>query len=282
MKNNTENSIVYNKLQRQKYYQENKEKIKKKSNARYKIVKDILKEKRKIKRENDRIENPDKYKIPTKEEIKKKRNDYKVNWARIKRETMSEEEKQIKLLKKETMSEEQKQIKRGYANKHYKKNKDIIRSHSKLRRNNRTEEQKQIIKEKNKLYRIKNKDIIREKKKLKKKNNPLFKMAACLRNRMYHAIIKGSGFKIGLSQELLGCDWQTVKEWLESQFVDGMSWDNHGVDGWHIDHKIPCSFFDMTNEYEQKQCFHYTNLQPLWAKDNIIKADKIDFSDLFE
>jgi len=54
-----------------------------------------------------------------------------------------------------------------------------------------------------------------------------------------------------------------------------MSWDNHGFKGWHIDHIIPCSAFDLTKVEEQKKCFHYTNLQPLWAKDNLSKGDKL-------
>lgn len=162
-----------------------------------------------------------------------------------------------------------------------KKNKEKLNARKrKLRELN-----KDKIREYQKTYRENNKEALLEKRRLwhsKQEQSSNYMLSLRLKSRMRQAIIKGSGFKIGLSQELLGCDWQTVKEWLESQFVDGMSWDNHGVDGWHIDHKIPCSFFDMTNEYEQKQCFHYTNLQPLWAKDNIIKADKIDFSDLFE
>ena len=52
-----------------------------------------------------------------------------------------------------------------------------------------------------------------------------------------------------------------------------MSWDNQGE--WHIDHIIPCASFDLTNEEEQEKCFHYTNLQPLWAIDNMVKGCKI-------
>ena len=72
---------------------------------------------------------------------------------------------------------------------------------------------------------------------------------------------------------LLGCTIKKAKEHIESKFVEGMSWDNHGE--WHIDHIKPCSSFDLSTYEGQKMCFHYTNLQPLWAKDNMSKGAKI-------
>ena len=53
-----------------------------------------------------------------------------------------------------------------------------------------------------------------------------------------------------------------------------MSWDNHGYDGWHVDHIRPCASFDLTDEEQVRKCFHYTNLQPLWAKDNLRKGSE--------
>jgi len=58
------------------------------------------------------------------------------------------------------------------------------------------------------------------------------------------------------------------------QFKPGMTWDNYGYYGWHIDHKVPCSNFDLSKPEEQYKCFHYTNLQPLWAEENLIKGGK--------
>lgn len=72
---------------------------------------------------------------------------------------------------------------------------------------------------------------------------------------------------------LVGCNIEEFKKYLESMFVDGMDWGNYGL--WHIDHIIPCISFDLSNEQEQRKCFHYTNMQPLWAKDNLIKSSKI-------
>ena len=54
-----------------------------------------------------------------------------------------------------------------------------------------------------------------------------------------------------------------------------MSWYNYGVHGWHIDHVIPCSKFNLKNLDEQKKCFNYQNLQPLWAEENIKKSNKL-------
>jgi hypothetical protein len=67
---------------------------------------------------------------------------------------------------------------------------------------------------------------------------------------------------------------QLVKH-LEKQFKNGMTWENRGFNGWHIDHIIPISSFDLTDIEQQKICFHYSNLQPLWAKENILKSNKI-------
>ena len=74
---------------------------------------------------------------------------------------------------------------------------------------------------------------------------------------------------------LLGCSPDFFKRHLESKFTEGMSWENYGTKGWHIDHIKPCASFDLTIESEQIECFHFSNLQPLWWYDNIEKSDKI-------
>lgn len=74
--------------------------------------------------------------------------------------------------------------------------------------------------------------------------------------------------------ELLGCTSKQLKQYLESQFQEGMTWENYGYgdDKWYIDHIIPCASFDLSNLEQQKICFHYTNLQPLWQFDNLKKS----------
>ena len=74
--------------------------------------------------------------------------------------------------------------------------------------------------------------------------------------------------------KLVGCNISELKKHLQEQFKKGMTWNNYGVKGWHIDHKIPCCKFDMTKEINRRKCFNYKNLQPLWAKENLKKGIK--------
>ena len=78
------------------------------------------------------------------------------------------------------------------------------------------------------------------------------------------------------SADLLGCTIFEVREHLEGQFQPGMTWNNWSLRGWHIDHIIPLGSFDLTDPEQQRRAFHYTNLQPLWAADNIRKSNKIE------
>jgi hypothetical protein len=71
---------------------------------------------------------------------------------------------------------------------------------------------------------------------------------------------------------LLGCSVEVLKVHLAAQFLPGMTWENYG--DWHIDHIRPCASFDLTQPDQQRACFNYTNLQPLWAKDNLSKGAK--------
>jgi len=72
---------------------------------------------------------------------------------------------------------------------------------------------------------------------------------------------------------LVGCSYTELIIYIESQFKPGMCWENRKQ--WHLDHKVPCAKFDLTIIENQKRCFHYTNLQPLWASQNLSKAAKL-------
>jgi hypothetical protein len=113
--------------------------------------------------------------------------------------------------------------------------------------------------------------------KSKNDKNPHFIIARTTRRRIYDALKAQLTNKKCKSKELTGCSWQFLVEYLESKFLPNMSWNNYGLYGWHIDHINPCSSFSLVLEEEQRKCFHYTNLQPLWAKDNLQKSNKISF-----
>lgn len=106
----------------------------------------------------------------------------------------------------------------------------------------------------------------------RRRNEPQFNLANNLRRRLSHAL-KGN-FKSGSAVRDLGCSVESLKQHLEAQFRDGMSWENYGFNGWHIDHIKPLSSFDLANREEFLKACHYTNLQPLWKEENISKGDR--------
>lgn len=69
----------------------------------------------------------------------------------------------------------------------------------------------------------------------------------------------------------LGCTYATLRSYIETRFQKGMNWNNRGKNGWGPDHVIPCVCFDVTDDEQRRQCFHYTNLQPMWYRDNLTK-----------
>lgn len=108
----------------------------------------------------------------------------------------------------------------------------------------------------------------------KEKNDPVYVLVKNLRRRMLLAIKGQKGRKESTTFEYLGCSREEVVKYIESQFKPGMTWENHGIRGWHVDHIRPCCSFDLATEEGRRKCFHYTNLQPLWAKDNMGKGGR--------
>jgi len=109
----------------------------------------------------------------------------------------------------------------------------------------------------------------RKREKLKRKNNPVFKLSQNLRCRMRCAL-KGI-IKSDTTFNLVGCSSQFLKEYIESKFLPGMTWENYRMYGWHVDHIKPCCTFNLLDIEEQKKCFHYTNLRPLWSTTKIAR-----------
>jgi hypothetical protein len=106
----------------------------------------------------------------------------------------------------------------------------------------------------------------------------VYKMTRALRSRLTSAVkaYKQNGivFKKGKTLKMIGCSMEFFLVHMESQFKPGMSWDNHGLQSyktgkkWNIDHIKAIDKFDLTKIEEQNKCFHYSNLQPLWHKEN--------------
>ena len=100
--------------------------------------------------------------------------------------------------------------------------------------------------------------------------NPNFRLRIILGNRLNECLKKSKTNKNSNIIYLLGCTLEECKLHLEKQFLPEMNWENHGKI-WEIDHKIPCSLFDLTKEEKQKECFNFSNLQPLFKTTKIAK-----------
>lgn len=129
---------------------------------------------------------------------------------------------------------------------------------------------KDKIKARCKKYRINNKNKIREYFNNRYKIDSNYRLRGALTRRIWK-VLKGVN-KSKSTLELLGCTLKELWQHLESQFKFGMNKENYGK--WHVDHIRPCASFNLTDPLQQAKCFHYTNLQPLWAKDNLSKGAK--------
>ncbi len=158
-----------------------------------------------------------------------------------------------------------------YNKKYHIKNKEFInKKHKKYYQENKEKEslrakeyRKKNLKRQTELHTI----YTRE----RRQKDPSFRLLCNLRNRMCDTISKGQ--KSLSTMFLIGCEIDYLMFHIQEQFTSGMSWDNYG--DWHMDHIKPCSLFDLSKPSEQRKCFNYSNLQPLWAIDNLRKGSKI-------
>jgi hypothetical protein len=135
---------------------------------------------------------------------------------------------------------------------------------------------KEKIKESFRQWRMKNIEHVRQAANHRYATDLDYRMKAVLRARI-HAGIRGRALKSDSTMRLLGCSIEELKAHLKKMFVTGMSWDNYGE--WEIDHIMPCSSFNLELEDEQRRCFNFSNLQPLWSHDNRVKFTKIPAMD---
>lgn len=123
------------------------------------------------------------------------------------------------------------------------------------------------------IVRLRKQDI--EKKKTKYREDGRYRISHNLRSRISLLLKRADAKKSGSTYDLVGCSRDELATHLESLFKPGMTWENKGRKGWHIDHIIPCAAFDLSDYEQQKKCFHYTNLQPLWWYENLSKGAKL-------
>ena len=162
---------------------------------------------------------------------------------------------------KSIISERQK----GY----YEKHKEQRLNHSKeYYQKNKSQKQTYSLK-----YYEENKSKINTYRKFRKKTDPIYKLRVGMSIRLNHFLKTKNLRKNNTTFNIIGCTPEELKKYLESLFTENMTWDNHGLFGWHIDHKIPLS--SATTEDEIYKLCHYTNLQPLWSKDNLSKGKYI-------
>ena len=203
-----------------------------------------------------------KYKIDNKVSIRKynsnnkeKINEYHREYYLKNRDRFIKWSKEYRLFNKEKVKEQSRKDNKIYYHKHKEQERTRLRK-----------------------YNRENKDKIRQYKKAKYYNDPSYRVLQCLRARV-RGVLRGF-LKSQFTIELLGCTILELRYYLERHFMDGMNWENYGrgVGKWNVDHIIPCAIFDFTDSSEQKQCFHFSNLSPLWERGvggNLEKSDRI-------
>ena len=221
-------------------------------------------------------ESKKKYRAANKEKIRESKKKYRA----ANKEKIRERDKKYRAANKEKIRERDKK----YSKEYYKANKEKIRERDKKY----YKANKEKIREREKEYRAANKEKISERKKEyraraenKKRRNKKqrnryksdekYKLTKLLRRRFLRALKSQNTKKNTHVLQLTSCTMDFLRDYLSQQFEKGMTWDNQG--DWHIDHRKPCRSFDLTKEEEQRKCFHYTNLQPLWGSENIRKSD---------
>jgi hypothetical protein len=194
-----------------------------------------------------------KYKEQSKEYRKNNKEKTKVYYE-INREKIIKQKKEYYLKNKEVILE--------YHREYHQNNKENRKEYNKK---NKEKSKKQQQK-----YYLNNKERKNKYRRTKRKTDIQYKLASNLRRRLHYAL-KGN-YKVGSAVRDLGCSCSELKEYLEKQFQEGMTWDNWKFNGWHIDHIKPLSKFDLTNRQQFLEANNYTNLQPLWAEDNFKKG----------
>jgi hypothetical protein len=178
----------------------------------------------------------------------------------------------LKIAKKYRARPEVKVRMAKYIREYWKKNKKKIE----IKKKTYAEKNKEYLRKKKSEYGKKNKKKIRDKARIRVrtylKTRPQFKLKLYLRNRVREVLKEQKTIKSQSTFELIGCSPKQLRNHIQKLFKRNMNWNNYGK--WHVDHIVPCSKFDLTDVKQQRICFNYKNLQPLWARENIIKSNK--------
>lgn len=120
----------------------------------------------------------------------------------------------------------------------------------------------------------------KERTKARKATDPAYKMLITLRKRLSGCLKQAKANKVTNTLDLLGCSMAYFMKFMEKKFQPGMTWKNHGFgkDKWHVEHREPCDSFNMLDEMDQRWCFHYSNLQPMWQPENLRKSKKLNYT----
>lgn len=201
---------------------------------------------------------------------REKVNEYARKWKENNTESVRETQRKYRLKNKDKKSE--------YRKKYYQLHKEREKLKTRMyyqKVKNDPEFQKKNQERAERYYR-ENKEIIIKKQTVRtthrRRTDIKFRLTNTLRKRVWEALKNNRKSKT--TMKLVGCDIDYLMKHLEQQFKFGMSWQNYG--SWHVDHIKPCASFDLSLEEEQEKCFHYSNLQPLWAQENLRKGYKYE------
>lgn len=210
----------------------------------------------------------------TREEKLQYYKEYMREYNRNNREVVNENKRKSYYNNKETWKkyyEKNKEIIVQYRKEYYKNNIEIIKEGKTKSRKKHFEKIAKYSSE----YRKNNKERLNKKRREIYKNNFLIKAKTLIRGRVSFAFNRKFWKKNGATEKLLGTTYEIAKRYIEKQFVSEMNWENNGngIGEWNIDHIIPLA--SAKAEEELIKLCHYTNLQPLWAKENREKSAKI-------
>lgn len=143
----------------------------------------------------------------------------------------------------------------------------LYESRLEVRKRRKEPHKRYVARNQEKIIAYRKSEKVKERKRLRYQSDINYRLSCLLRTRLTQSIIWS--YKPENTLDLLGCSVDELKEHLENQFTNNMSWDNWGK--WHIDHIKPCNQFDLSIKEDRLECFNFTNLRPLWAKDNLAR-----------